>query len=429
MTEDKFTASAIGDPEETMDQTETGRIGDDARPYQGVSEAVRARGSAVLSGSPNLALFAGSGDAPVALGGTVQGTEAMRTVATEALHGSLCASAAGEVAVDEGVPELVGTALEGSRDGSREGPREDSRESSRESPPAEPAPAIAMAVPVADRRDGTPDGPAVALVAEWEAGTVVDDGTVARMELLADYAAAEVATSAAADSVQRYRRDVDRYEEMVEVYDTILRHDLGNELQVITGFSDALQPRIEDEEVLDYVQRIHRTARNAADLVAAASETVATLEKSSEPVATDLEPVLSRAVRTSESTYDSLETTYSAAEFEQEVLADDLLQDVFCNILANAAIHTADEVSVDIYREDGADGDVVVGFADDGEGVAPAVCDRLFEMGKQGPESDRPGFGLGLARAIVQSYGGSISVEEGTAAGADFRVRLPRTVE
>lgn len=417
MTEDKFTASAIGNPEETGNSEESGRIGEDARPYQRVSEAIRARGSAVLSGSPTLALVAGSPDAPITLGDAVEATEAMQSVATEALHGSVAASAAGELAVDDSVQELVPTVAEDSRDVS---PKTTSGES---------ALAVAVAVPVADRREERPEGPTVALVAEWESGGIVDDGTIARMELLADYAAAAVTANRAADDVERYRRDIDRYEEMVEVYDTILRHDLGNELQVITGFSDALQPRIEDEDVLDYVQRIHRKARNAADLVAAASEAVATLDDGSEPAATELEPVLSRAVRKSESTFDSLETSYSAGNFDLAVRADDRLQDVFRTILANAAIHTDADVTVDIYREDATDGDVVVGFADDGDGIAPVVRDEVFEMGKQGPASDRPGFGLGVARAVVDSYGGSISVEEGDTGGADFRLRLPRALD
>lgn len=415
MTEDKFSSSAIGDPDEAADSTDGEGLSEDVTPFEKVGEAVRRRGSAVLSGSPNLGLVAGTGDGPVTLGDAVQLPPAARTVSEEALRGSTAASSGGELAIDDGVAPLVSNGLEDADAPS----------------PGQGAPAVAVAVPVPDpdRGDGAPDGSALALVAAWESSAAVGDGTVARMELLADYAAAHVQAGQAAESLQRYRREIERYEEMVEVYDTILRHDLGNELQVITGFSDALQPRIDDEDVLDYVQRIHRTARNAADLVAAASDTVATLREGSDPVPTDLEPVLSRAVRKSEATYDSLETSYTASEFELTVLADDLLQDVFLDILANAAVHTSEDVSVDVYREEAPEGDVVVGFADDGEGVDPAVRDRVFEMGKHGPATDRPGFGLGLARAIVQSYGGSITLEDAAAGGADFRVRLPRVTD
>ena len=104
----------------------------------------------------------------------------------------------------------------------------------------------------------------------------------------------------------------------------------------------------------------------------------------------------------------------------------DLLDSVFTNILSNAAIHNDRRVTVSVYPEQPDPETIVVGFADDGAGVAPEVRDEIFEMGRKGPESDGTGLGLGFVRALTESYGGTVELRESEAGGADFRVILDR---
>jgi signal transduction histidine kinase len=47
-------------------------------------------------------------------------------------------------------------------------------------------------------------------------------------------------------------------------------------------------------------------------------------------------------------------------------------------------------------------------------------------MGEKGPDSDGTGFGLGLARALTESYGGGVDVRDSASGGADFRITLER---
>jgi signal transduction histidine kinase len=79
-----------------------------------------------------------------------------------------------------------------------------------------------------------------------------------------------------------------------------------------------------------------------------------------------------------------------------------------------------------VYAEELDREELVVGFADDGSGVDPDIRDEIFQMGKKGPESGGSGFGLGFVRALVESYGGSVTVGDSEAGGADFRLRLQR---
>ena len=106
--------------------------------------------------------------------------------------------------------------------------------------------------------------------------------------------------------------------------------------------------------------------------------------------------------------------------------AGDLIDSVVTNSLSNAAVHNDGDVAVRVYGEQPSPTRVMVGMAVDGSGVPDSIRDDIFEMGKKGPESDGSGFGLGLARTLLESYGGGISVGESDRGGADFRIYLER---
>ncbi len=211
---------------------------------------------------------------------------------------------------------------------------------------------------------------------------------------------------------------------MVELYDRLLRHDLGNDLQVITGFSEVLADEA-DGETATYAERINEAAHSSADLIQGVGNLVSTLEEEEEPEPRSLAPILERTVSEAETGYDELTVEFDKAAFEETVYAGDLLESVFTNVLTNAVVHNEGAVTVRTSVETGVD-DVVVCFADDGAGIDPSVRDELFEMGEKGPDSSGSGFGLGFVRALTESYGGDVTVAESDAGGAEFRVRLQR---
>lgn len=125
----------------------------------------------------------------------------------------------------------------------------------------------------------------------------------------------------------------------------------------------------------------------------------------------------------------------------------DRISQVVENLLDNAvgfshaahAAHAADtagatdppRVVVELAREDGA---AVVAVSDRGPGI-PAehrarIFDRFFTWraaagGDGGRRGEHTGLGLAIAKAIVESYGGSIRAADRPGGGARFEVRLP----
>ena len=96
-------------------------------------------------------------------------------------------------------------------------------------------------------------------------------------------------------------------------------------------------------------------------------------------------------------------------------------------LLENAVRHTPPGTHVHATVA-ARDGEVVFGVDDDGPGVPPELRDRVFERFTRGAGdrgSSSSGLGLSIVRAVAESHGGSVELEEG-GPGARFVVRLPR---
>ncbi len=62
---------------------------------------------------------------------------------------------------------------------------------------------------------------------------------------------------------------------------------------------------------------------------------------------------------------------------------------------------------------------------DNGPGIADSVRDRLFEPFVSHGKENGTGMGLAVVQKIVQDHGGDVAVEQTSAAGTTFRIKLP----
>jgi len=262
------------------------------------------------------------------------------------------------------------------------------------------------------------------LLVHWPSFSRVEEYHVKPADYLAEHVATAITNIRSRERLERARNDLAKRKEMVEVYDRLLRHDLGNDLQIIQGFSDHLVRQVDDDQMSDYADKVHRTATSASELIDTVGETVKTLKEEGEPEARALEPILTEVVESVDTRFEDLTIEYDPTAFEYQVYTGDLIDSVFTNILSNAAVHNDQPVTVRLYAETPSPTTVIVGMADDGKGIADQVREDLFKMGKKGPESEGTGFGLGLARTLVESYGGTIEVRNSEFDGADFRITL-----
>ena len=100
------------------------------------------------------------------------------------------------------------------------------------------------------------------------------------------------------------------------------------------------------------------------------------------------------------------------------------LRQALDNLIANALVHGSAEGPVSIRAE--AASAVLISVTDCGHGIAAEELDRIFDVGvRLDPASRGSGFGLPLARAIVNGHGGSLTVTSSPGEGTTFTIALP----
>jgi two-component system, OmpR family, sensor kinase len=105
--------------------------------------------------------------------------------------------------------------------------------------------------------------------------------------------------------------------------------------------------------------------------------------------------------------------------------ARDELYRMTLNLVENAIRHTPEGTHIRaVVAAD--NGDVFLTVQDDGPGVAPELRERVFErfVRGAGDRGSSSGLGLSIVRAVAESHGGSVVLEDANP-GARFVVRLP----
>ncbi|HEX7297814.1 MAG TPA: HAMP domain-containing sensor histidine kinase [Solirubrobacteraceae bacterium] len=104
----------------------------------------------------------------------------------------------------------------------------------------------------------------------------------------------------------------------------------------------------------------------------------------------------------------------------------DELHRMTLNLMENALRHTPNGTHVSA-RVAADDGEVVLTVQDDGPGVPADLRERVFErfVRGAGDRGSSSGLGLSIVRAVAESHGGSVELEDAHP-GARFVVRLPR---
>ena len=225
---------------------------------------------------------------------------------------------------------------------------------------------------------------------------------------------------------ERERQQLADEREKLALVNRIVRHDIGNDLQIIAGAADALERHVEADGK-DALERLQRTTNEAIDLTGRLRTFVSALEDDE----SDLRPVaVQQIVRTQ---VDNLRERHPGATVELDepvpnvaAQADELLATVLHNLLSNAVTHNdSDEPRVIVTVE--ADSETVqIRVEDDGPGIPESEYEILFDRGEHGPDSDGSGIGLYIVDMLVDRYGGSIRVEDSDIGGTAFEVELPR---
>jgi two-component system sensor histidine kinase KdpD len=212
-----------------------------------------------------------------------------------------------------------------------------------------------------------------------------------------------------------------------------LSHDLRTPLASIEGAASSLLHAPEDlsteirrelaDTVLEESRRMSRLVANLLDMVRVETGGL-TVKKTWQP----LEEALGVALLRLEDRLRSHPVRTQLPHDLPLVPIDELLiEQVFINLLENAAKHTPAEtpIAVSAWRDDGA---VIVEVTDRGAGIPVGMEEAIFQKFHRAPSADHStgaGLGLTICRGIVAAHGGRIWVKPRQGGGAAFQFSLP----
>ncbi|MFO7833674.1 MAG: ATP-binding protein [Halohasta sp.] len=229
------------------------------------------------------------------------------------------------------------------------------------------------------------------------------------------------------------QRRLEAQRDDLEVLNQVVRHDIRNDLQLVSAYADMLEPHV-DAAGEAHRERIADSAANAIELTESArdlAEIMLSRQAETTPIA--IGEVLDTQIAEVSELNPAATVRTEGSVPEVEVLANALLGSVIRNLLTNAIQHNRREeptVTVSVTDDDQT---VTIRVADDGPGIPDRQKQQLFGKGQKGLDSGGTGIGLYLVETLVDSYDGAVWIEDrddqagsgGAVDGAVFVVELP----
>jgi two-component system phosphate regulon sensor histidine kinase PhoR len=230
--------------------------------------------------------------------------------------------------------------------------------------------------------------------------------------------------------------EVERVERTRRDFIANVSHELRTPLTSIEGFTETLleSSSAEGAQTREFLETIRRNAARMARLtedllkLARVESGEWKLEKTEIPAA----DLLKQAVANFKSIASGHELTIEQSSAEQVIADPDAIQQVFANLIENAAKYSPPETPIVLGVC--SSGDELEFFVRDaGPGIAsehvPRLFERFYRIDKaRSREVGGTGLGLAIVKHIVMNHGGSVRVETAVGQGSTFFFSLPRVL-
>ena len=228
----------------------------------------------------------------------------------------------------------------------------------------------------------------------------------------------------ARDISDRRRRDQE-----LSVLSRVLRHNLGNKVNIIQGYAEVIQDHVTDESALDYAERIRRTSEKLIEQSEKARDIHDLLrewppEKRPQDVtklAWDVVTELEMEYPDANFTVDMPDSAWARLPDQFQMAVEELLQNAIDHAAkSDPTIH----VGVEVPESD--DGNITIAIDDDGPGM-PEHEINVLSSEEETPLAHSEGIGLWMVTWIVDAADGTISFEENGFGGTRVKLEFPKT--
>ena len=206
------------------------------------------------------------------------------------------------------------------------------------------------------------------------------------------------------------------------LYLDIMTHDVNNANTVMMGYAEMIL-MADDPSVRQFAEKFLRSVQQSIKII----NNVSTIRRIHEREAA-LKPIeLDRTIRNEIDHFPGVRINFEPSG--ATVLADELLSDVFTNLIGNSTKFGGEEVEITIRVEE-ENSHYIVSVEDNGPGIPDREKARMFNRFQPGT-SDKSGKGLGLSicRMLVRDYGGTIRAEDRVPGSAAEGTRITFTLK
>lgn len=218
--------------------------------------------------------------------------------------------------------------------------------------------------------------------------------------------------------LERSNKDLAARRQELEIYTSLLRHDLSNDVQMILGGIELSQMSRGEPKQVAFLESTLAAAERMKSLLHIFSMSEAELE-------TDVVTIIERIGKRAEIAFEGMlvSTTVTDEVRLKPVKYGRLIVLAFENLLRNSAQHADNDPNVEVKISRSGD-TLEILFGDDGPGIDPSIQEKLFGKGvSTGP--DGKGLGLYLTKTIVESENGTIELIPKDDSGCCFLIKLP----
>ncbi|HCF94330.1 MAG TPA: hypothetical protein DEW46_04660 [Verrucomicrobia bacterium] len=209
-----------------------------------------------------------------------------------------------------------------------------------------------------------------------------------------------------------------------------IAHELRNPLAIMTNAAYLLETADDHDTTLKQEQiglireQIRRTDRILADLIQYANSTGGQLVNVdvNESLKVAVEEVIPGGCTGASTTHRVV--LHLEPDLPYLFLPPQQLKDSFVNLMRNAVESMPEGGPIEVVTRFERHGDVVVTFADQGTGIAPADLKRVFESFFT-TKPGSPGLGLSAAQYLVGTFGGTVEITDNKPKGTLVTLRLP----
>lgn len=197
--------------------------------------------------------------------------------------------------------------------------------------------------------------------------------------------------------------------EQLNMYLEIITRDISHATMVTRSYLSLLIKELSGEKVR-IAERALEGVRDNARILRNVDILRRMYEENLQRKPMDLHRVIEEVAAEAAERHPDIQIHYPGTD--AQVFADELLRDVFCNLISNSRKYGGPGVEIWISVDD-RDNEVEVTFADNGPGIPDSMKNSLFiELNLTRTWANGKGLGLHVVQSIVEWYGGHIRVAD-----------------